>query len=219
MIERLRESLLALVGELDTDLPDCLPILGYGLFSRAPDKVSDRQRQGLDRGLALPTLLSRVLLAFAIDFEGESELSLAVCANVLRVLDENVVRVRDIPVLSGVSKEAISMAMGFLGKKDLVVIEADRTASRGKVARLTAKGVEAHSAYRQRVAMIEKRWWGRFGVEKIRDLREGLGRLAGESLFRGLEPYPDGWRASVRKPEVLPHYPMVLHRGGYPDGS
>jgi hypothetical protein len=38
-------------------------------------------------------------------------------------------------------------------------------------------------------------------------------------LFRGLEPYPDGWRASVRKPNTLPHYPMVLHRGGFPDGS
>ena len=37
--------------------------------------------------------------------------------------------------------------------------------------------------------------------------------------MRGLEPYPDGWRAKVRRPEALPHYPMVLHRGGYPDGS
>jgi len=27
------------------------------------------------------------------------------------------------------------------------------------------------------------------------------------------------WRAKFRRPEVLPHYPMVLHRGGYPDGS
>jgi hypothetical protein len=27
------------------------------------------------------------------------------------------------------------------------------------------------------------------------------------------------WRASVPNPETLPHYPMVLHRGGYPDGS
>jgi hypothetical protein len=23
----------------------------------------------------------------------------------------------------------------------------------------------------------------------------------------------------VRRPDVLPHFPMVLHRGGYPDGS
>jgi hypothetical protein len=38
-------------------------------------------------------------------------------------------------------------------------------------------------------------------------------------LFGGLEPYPDNWRASVRRPDVLPRFPMVLHRGGYPDGS
>jgi hypothetical protein len=38
-------------------------------------------------------------------------------------------------------------------------------------------------------------------------------------LFRGLEPHPGGWRESVRKPDTLPHHPMVLHRGGYPDGS
>jgi hypothetical protein len=38
------------------------------------------------------------------------------------------------------------------------------------------------------------------------------------SLLRGLEPYRDGQRASVRKWDVLPHFPPVLHRGGYPDG-
>jgi hypothetical protein len=46
----------------------------------------------------------------------------------------------------------------------------------------------------------------------------------------GLVPYPDGWRAHppyqrltevmIADPAgVLPHYPMVTHRGGYPDGS
>ncbi len=35
----------------------------------------------------------------------------------------------------------------------------------------------------------------------------------------GLVAYPDNWRAAVRRPATLPHYPMVLHRGGYPDGS
>jgi len=45
-----------------------------------------------------------------------------------------------------------------------------------------------------------------------------------------LQPYPDGWRASkayaartqavIDDPTAaLPHYPMVLHRGGWPDGS
>jgi len=30
---------------------------------------------------------------------------------------------------------------------------------------------------------------------------------------------PEGWRASAPRPEMLPHFSIVLHRGGYPDGS
>ncbi|MGA2826507.1 MAG: hypothetical protein ABSF03_10325 [Streptosporangiaceae bacterium] len=45
------------------------------------------------------------------------------------------------------------------------------------------------------------------------------GDLAASPLGPVLEPYPGNWRADVRAPRTLPHYPMVLHRGGYPDGS
>ncbi len=52
----------------------------------------------------------------------------------------------------------------------------------------------------------------------------------GPSLALGLQPYPDGWRsrppylaqtkAFLADPAgALPRHPMVLHRGGYPDGS
>jgi len=70
-----------------------------------------------------------------------------------------------------------------------------------------------------------KRWLARFSAGAIRTLRESLERLVGEPaaalspLFDGLEPQPNGWRASVRKPDTLPPYPRVLHRGGFPDGS
>jgi hypothetical protein len=47
----------------------------------------------------------------------------------------------------------------------------------------------------------------------------GDGTREASRLFSGLDPYPEGWRARVIEPETLPHYPMVLHRGGYPDGS
>jgi len=229
-IGRLREALAAVPSGIDAELPDCLPILGYGLISKGRESSGEKRRSTDDgsqnRGpghpdpaeLTLATLLARVLLAFAIDFESESPLSLAICANVLRVLDEKGVPVRELPRLSGVSKEAIAMATGFLGKKGLIVLEDDPMGSRAKMARLTVQGVEAEGRYRRLLAKTEERWRERFGEEKIRALREALGRLEAE-LFRGLEPYPEGWRASVRKPEVLPHYPMVLHRGGYPDGS
>jgi DNA-binding MarR family transcriptional regulator len=219
-IDQLRESLQALISRLDVDLPDCLPILGYGLFSR----VSDHPRRPpgeREESLSLPALLSRVLLAFAVSFERKSDLSLAISANVLRVLgekDEKGVRVRDLPLLTGVSKEAISMAAGVLQKNHVAEIATERTGSRAKVIRLTAKGREAQEAYRERLAFIEERWKERFGQDAIRNLREPLERLVGE-LFLGLVPYPDAWRASVRTPGTLPHYPMVLHRGGFPDGS
>ena len=227
-IDRLRELLWALISKMDIEPPDCLPILGYGLFSRGPDHErrapAGRENRTASR-LSLSALLARVLLAFAIEFERESDLSLAISANVVRVLDEKGVRVRDLPLLTGVSKEAISMAMGVLQKRRTAVIEPDQTGVRAKVARLTAKGREAQDAYRQLPGIIEERWQAGFGKETVRTLRELLETLVGEPsaqrspLFRGLEPYPDGWRASVRKPDTLPHFPMVLHRGGFPDGS
>ena len=222
---RLRESLWALVSRMDVELPGCLPILGYGLFSRATPQKRNTAAARNDPGDALPALLSRALLAFAIEFERESALSLAISANLVRVLDGKGVPVRDLPLLSGVSKEAVSMALGVLGKARIAVVEPDETRARTKVARLAPKGQDAQDAYHRLTAAIEERWGARFGQDTVRTLRESLERLAGDGtaqqspLFRGLEPYPDGWRASVRKPATLPHYPMVLHRGGFPDGS
>lgn len=91
-IEKLRESLGALIRQFDVELPGCLPILGYGLFSREPasKRAATRELQGrIDSSLPLSALLSKVLLAFAIEFENESEVSLAIGANVVRVLDES----------------------------------------------------------------------------------------------------------------------------------
>ncbi len=226
-IEQLREALCDVISQLDVELPDCLPILGYGLFSAGPEqeRESKPRRESNAHSLPLSALLSRVLLAFALEFERESELSLAISANILRVLDEKRVRVQDLPLLTGVSKEAISVALGLLQKKSFAVVEADPDGSRAKVARLTPKGRDAQTAYRQLLGIMEETWQARFGRNTIRTLRESLERLVREPtaeqspLFRGLEPYPDGWRASIRKPDTLPHYPMVSHRGGFPDGS
>ena len=218
-IDELRESLQALIHRFDVELPDCLPILGYGLWSRMPDRLRPAPAGPEESSLSLPALLSRALLAFAVEFERESELSLAICANVVRVLDDNGVLLRDLPLLSGVSKEAISAALGILRKNRVAVVEPDQTGGRGKVARLTPIGRKAQDAHRHLLGVIEERWQSRFGKDTIRNLRESLARFSGEPLFRGLEPHPDGWRALVRKPATLPHYPMVLHRGGFPDGS
>jgi DNA-binding MarR family transcriptional regulator len=212
-VEKLRDSLSALVSKFEVDLPDFLPILGYGLRSGLPDQ---QRRASSDR--TLPTLFSKVLLAFAIEFERESELALAICANVLRLVNNDGVPVRELPRLAGVSKEAIAIALSFLEKRGYANVEPLSAASRTKVLKLTAKGLAARQSYEQLVQAIEERWHDRFGRNVIAGLRAALEWTDGV-LFRGLDPYPDCWRAAVPRPEGLPHYPMILHRGGFPDGS
>jgi len=187
-IARLRESLRAIDAQLDPALPDCLPILGYGLFSAPGDgpRPTPQPRPRPGPGPApepvppsgdLPALLSRVLLAFAIEFERESPLSLAICADVLRVLDQDGVRVRDLPGLSGVSREAISMAMGVLGKRGLAVTGPAPDGSRWRVARLAPKGRYAQNKYRERLDAVENRWQARFGGQAADALRAALEQL------------------------------------------
>jgi hypothetical protein len=222
----LRDSLIQLVDQLDPGLPDCLPILGQGLFSRGPDPALPPRPDRVEvAGLPLSALLSRALLSFALEYERESELSLAVGANLLRVLDGEGTRLRDLPPLTGISKEAVSWAMGVLVRSRLAVEAPDPAASRGKVARLTRAGSAAQRVYREFVGTVEQRWQERYTGGTVSALRQALEALAtapdGQPppLFGALEPYPDNWRAQVRPPDILPHYPMVLHRGGYPDGS
>jgi hypothetical protein len=222
----LRDSLIRLVEQLDPGLPDCLPILGAGLLSRGPDPaLPPRPGQVEVAGLPLSALLSRALLSFALEYERESKRSLAVGANLLRVLDAEGTRLRDLPALAGISKEAVSWAMGILVRSRLAVEAPDPAATRGKVVRLTIAGIVAQSDYHELAGTVEQRWQKRFTGGTVSALRQALETLAAvpdsqrPSLFDGLEPYPDNWRARVRPPDILPHYPMVLHRGGYPDGS
>jgi DNA-binding MarR family transcriptional regulator len=180
--------------------------------------------------------LSQVLLAFTLDFERESAVSLAIGTNALRVLTEQGVRVRELPYLTGVSKEALSMAAGILTRRSWAVVEPDPAASRGKLLRLTRLGRSAQEEYIRLLGDVEQRWRARFGPGPIDALRRSLLSVIGPGdadrprLSLGLRLYPGGWRA--RNPYLrqttavlddpgaaLPHYPMVLHRGGWPDGS
>ena len=174
------------------------------------------------RALPLWALLSRTLLAFATEFEDDSGRSLAISANLLRVLTEDGVRSRDVPALAGISTAAVAFTMGPATKQGLVAEQPDPAGSRWKISRLTSPGARAQRAYADLTAAVEDRWRSRFGAERVAALRDALEPLAvGDPppLFGGLTPYEDGWRARVKAPAVLPHYPMVLHRGGYPDGA
>ena len=115
--------------------------------------------------------------------------------------------------------------MGVLIRGGLAAEAPDPAARRGKVAKLTPQGLRAQRLYHEFVGAIEQRWHDRFAAGAVGALRASLEALAiapgggPPPLFEALEPYPDNWRASVPRPVILPHYPMVLHRGGYPDGS
>jgi hypothetical protein len=138
------------------------------------------------------------------------------------VLTEAGMHTKDIPAAGGVSKEAVAMALGVMRKFGVLTEGPDPAGSRFKVTRLTARGAARRDEYLELVADIERDWRARFGDASVTALRQALVPLAAGDpprLLAGLEPYPDGWRARVPAPATLPHYPVTLHRGGYPDGS
>ena len=222
-IERLRRALWGVVGKLETPLPNCMPILHQGWTTTLTCTSGPAPRNGSD--LRLSALLARALLAFAVPFERRADLSLAISANAVRVLSPEFVRVRDVPRMAGVATEATRIALGQLDKRGHVEFRTDVAAGRGHLVRLTDKGVKAQSTYRRLVSGIELRWRERFGAEVVDELRETLELLAvptadgSPPLFAGIEPYPNGWRAAARTRQHLPHFPVVLDRGGFPDGA
>ena len=235
-VDVLRGRLDGLAGRLGRDLPWYLPGVAQGMFARAP-ALSDRVREAGRDACDLSVLLSRVLLAFTLDYEQDARLSLTVSANTLRVLDEQGAALRDLPGRAGVSKEAISMTAGLLTRSGLAVTEPDPAGARGQVVRLTPRGLQARQGSQRRLAAVEADWAGRFGAAEIDGLAAALHDLLtrpgddGSPLMSaGLHPPPGGWRAQrpylsqaqavARDPAgALPHHPMVLHRGGWPDGS
>ncbi len=237
-IDALRKSLSAVLDRIDLALPEYLPILGYGLFSQILIEEAPASNLPTEEAaqMNLSALLAKVLLAFAIEFELDWRISLPISANVLRLLDAKGVRIADLPRLSGIAKEGVAFATGWLETNDYADLEPDPKTGNGKVIRPTTKGEAAQQACLQRLAFVGERWQERSGKQALSALQESLKALIhqkdGEqaALSEGLIPYPDGWRA--RKPYesrtlafindpagALPHFPMVLHRGGYPDGS
>jgi DNA-binding MarR family transcriptional regulator len=225
-VDRLERALRTLFDQLPIDPPDFLPVIHptQGGTQAAPLPRHDASKTVPPSG-ALSRLLNGVLLAFTVDFESGSRISLPISATSLRVLGISGTRVGDLPRLTGVSREANAMCTGWLERHGCVVTEPDVTARRGKVVRLTPKGEKAHQKYHRVLGATEESWRAGYGAEAMDELRSALENAVGDGTYTasplaaGLEPYPDNWRARVRRPETLPHHPMILHRGGYPDGS
>ena len=94
----------------------------------------------------------------------------------------------------------------------------------GKALSLTERGLRARDEQSAIAAAVEGSW-----APEVAAAADAL--LADtQALGAGLRPHPEGWRAHppylaqttavLADPRgSLPHFPMVLHRGGYPDGS
>ncbi len=229
-VDHLERALRAVFENLPIDPPAHLPVVlptQNGKSEPAlPRTATTGAATARTSAADMSQLLSGVLVAFTIDFERASRISLPISANTLRVLHPSGVRIRDLPRFTGISREANAMCAGWLERHGCAVAERDPAAARGKVLRLTDKGQRAQQKYRRLLDTTEVSWRATYGADAVDDLRAALQRVVGDGtlasspLAQGLEPHPDNWRAGVRqRPDTLPHHPMVLHRGGYPDGS
>ena len=199
---------------------------------------ADGMRSGHARGMSavgpvdLSVRLSHVLLALTLDYESRSQLSLPLVADVLVHLGERDTPVAELVAASGVSKVAIYVLLGFVQRRRLGVVYAQQ---RRRLARLTGTAREAREQHLYALDSQRKGHHEHYGAEvdelsavaqAILDAREADGAAL---LAEGLRPPPGSWRARpsylvqtkafVTDPWRLPAQPMVLHRGGYPDGS
>jgi hypothetical protein len=164
-IARLRKSLLAVVDQLELELPQALPS-DWPEAETFPPRVTKSTAN-----LPLPTLLSQLLLECTIEFAQESPCLLAQCANTLRVLGETPVRIEEIPRLTGSSPERTAVGWRL---KPYISVEPDPAGGHGKFARLTPLGLKAQQTYHRITGEIEKSWEARFGKKEISQLRENL---------------------------------------------
>jgi DNA-binding MarR family transcriptional regulator len=237
-VAALRDSLRVVAKARGAGMPRYLPVVGYADGMRS--HYRDLRELGLPQPdlaeLDLSALLSAVLLAFTLDYESEAKVPLPISANTLRVIPDVGSRLADIPVAAGVSNEGVASSVGFLERHDLVRVGPDPAGRRGKFVQLTDRGRSARDRRARLAVRIEGRWQESFGPELVEQLRDAAFALLADrsdgepTLALGLKGYPDGWRS--RRPYLaqtqarlldpagtLPRHPMVLHRGGYPDGS
>lgn len=169
-------------------------------------------------GAPLVALIAQRLTAFTVEHERESSFSLPLGANLLRAVGSDLVRMRDLPMLTGVSKEGVAMATGFLGRH-----RSSREGREGanRTIQLTERGLAALDDYRRRIVLpADEPLRGALSV--VLEQGEALSACFAppDGCWRGEKPYLTQTRRLMADPTgTMPWHPMVLHRGGWPDGS
>jgi hypothetical protein len=207
-IDLLRQALLVVATPMPWAPPETHPSDGfYTHIIDGGDTAADER--------PLVALLGQVLTALTLDHEQDSEVSLPLGANVLRAVGSDVVRLRDLPALTGISKEGIAMAMGHLRRNGL------STPAPERAVRLTPEGLDALDDYRHRAART-KGTKLRTALDAVVVQKGALsaGLAPPEGCWRGERPYLARTKRLLADPTgALPWHPMVLHRGAWPDAS
>jgi hypothetical protein len=172
-----------------TRLPSgCAALPTLGIVKLCP-MASDRP---------LSALLSQLLVAFTVEFDGEFErrmgeagypgarLSLVVWTKLMRFAAEGEVSVRELTARAAAPDTQIKLPLGCLERWGFVVFKDERREGWGSgrgirgdwMVRLSAKGRAASRIWPPLFGEIEKRWEKRFGQEEIRRLRRSLQEIA-----------------------------------------
>lgn len=141
---------------------------------------------------ALLALLSRVLHAYRLEFERESNVPLPLCANTIRVLSEKPTPLSAIARLTGGSPETTDIGWQL---KPYVTVEPAEGKARGKTARLSSRGLRAQAEYYRLTAVIDARWC-------VNDLRSALLELFSPAMSEGLIPPQGTTRAGEQTPAL-----------------
>jgi hypothetical protein len=211
-IAALREALLAVATPMPWSPPETHPSDGFYTHVIQNGATIDPD---LDDERPLVALLGQALTAFTLDHEQRAAASLPLGADILRVIGSAVVRTRELPARSGISKEGVAMAVGYLHRRGLA------TAEPGGAVSLTPSALDALDEYRRRAAQADDLRL-RTALEAVVTQRDPLaaGLVPPEGCWRGERPYLAQTKRHLADPTgSLPWQPMVLHRGGWPDAS
>ena len=195
------------LAPLDRDLPWALPEV------HSPDGFRTHAASPVAAAPDVPLVVSlgRTLTGLTIEHERDATVAVPLAANVLRVAGQ----LGDMPRRAGISKEAVAMAVNFLVRHGFAERQPERSVA------LTAAGRAALSDYATRVVRRDDASL-RTALTSLLEQRDALSAcfVPPPGCWRGEKPYRAQTDRLLADPTAaLPRHPMVLHRGGWPDGS